>query len=217
MKFKILTLLLSAGIVLAACGNDSDDNMDKKEDNQQTTQSSNDKMDKDSNDTNDQDDMDDQNDRDDQKTDKMNDKTVQLKDIQTEPEEAIKTAQKAFDGKMKKIEYKQDNGEWIYKIDLVNGNKEAEVKVSDKDNKAIKTEEETESDNQDNKTIDYKEMISYDEAVKTAQKETKGDLKQWKLNEDDGQLVYEVKIADQNDDREYLIDAKSGKLIGEDR
>ncbi|UXR70165.1 PepSY domain-containing protein [Staphylococcus sp. IVB6246] len=209
MKFKILSLLLSAGVVLAACGNDNDDNMNKNDDKQETTQTSTKETD------NDQNSKDDQNDT--QSSNNQNNNTVQLKDIKTEPEKAIKTAQGAFDGEMKKIEYKQDNGEWIYKIDLVNGNKESEVKVSDKDNKVIQTEEETENDNQDNKAINYKDMISYEEAVKTAQKELKGDLKQWKLNEDDGQLVYEVKITSQNDEREYLIDAKSGKLIGEDK
>ncbi|KIX90012.1 hypothetical protein TP70_09840 [Staphylococcus microti] len=210
MKFKILGLLLSAGLVLAACGNDDDDKQEKQMDKQQTSQTSTDK--------NDDMDKDNQNDTqsNDQQSSQMNNMTTDVKDIQTEPEKAIETAQKEFDGQVKNIEYKQDNGEWVYKIDLVNGQNEAEVKVSDKDNKVLTSEQETEDDMQEQKVVDLDSVVSYKDAIKTAQKEMKGDLKQWKLNHDNGKLVYEVELVDQNKESEVIIDAKTGKVKGMD-
>ena len=210
MKFKILGLLLSAGLVLAACGNDDDDKQEKQTDNQETSQTSTNK--------NDDTDKDDQNDTqsNDQQSNQMNDMTTDVKDIQTEPEKAIETAQKEFDGQVKGIEYKQDNGEWVYKIDLVNGQNEAEVKVSDKDNKVLTSEQETEDDTQEQKVVDLDSVVSYKEAVEAAQKEMKGELKQWKLSHDNGKLVYEVELVDQNKESEVIIDAKTGKVKGMD-
>ncbi|MGV3041547.1 PepSY domain-containing protein [Staphylococcus rostri] len=215
MKFKILALLLSAGIVLAACGNDNDDQNDKQTDNQQTSQTSNDNND--NMDKNDDMDKDDQNNSNDQQSTQMKEMTFDLKDVQTEPEKAIETAQKEFDGQVKSLEYKEDNGQWIYKVDLVNGDNEAEVKVSDKDNKVLASEQEMENDTQKEKVIDLDNIVSYKDAIKTAQKEMKGDLKQWKLNHDNGKLVYEVELVDQNNDKELIIDAKTGKVMGTDQ
>ncbi|MCS4486674.1 PepSY domain-containing protein [Staphylococcus americanisciuri] len=211
MKFKILTLLLSAGIVLAACGNDDDNQSDNQQANNQSSSQTTTKSDNNTN-------QDDTNTSDNQSSTQQSTKTtVDLNEIKTQPEEAIKTAQQSFDGQVKKIEYKQDNGQWIYKIDLVNGNNEAEVKVSDQDNKVLASEEEVESDNQTQKVIDLDNVVSYKEAVETAQKEMNGDLKQWKLNHDNGKLVYEVELMDQNKDTEIIVDAKTGKVMGTDQ
>ncbi|QLK85696.1 PepSY domain-containing protein [Staphylococcus sp. 17KM0847] len=205
MKFKILTLLLSAGIVLAACGNDKDDSQqaNQQDDKQQTTQSSDHKDTKD----------DDQQEMDDTKTNHTTGQTIAVKDIETDPKQAIETAQTDFDGKLKKVEYKNDMGEWVYKVELVNNKEEAEVKVSDKDNKVLHTDKEMDEHQNMDDTLEYKEAISYKEAVKKAQNEMNGDLKQWQLSKDDGKLIYEVELIDQNKEIEFKIDAKTGEVL----
>ncbi|MBI5975399.1 PepSY domain-containing protein [Staphylococcus canis] len=219
MKYKILGLLLSAGIVLAACGNDNDtDNKDadNNQSNNQTEQTdkSNNENSKDKDDQNKDDDTDTDNDT--NKNASNNDRTIAVNDVKTEPNDAVKTAKDSFDGDVTSIEYKKDNGEWIYEIDLVNGNDEGEVKVSDADNKVINTDKDTDDDNDNEKTIKYDDAIKYEDAVKKAQDEVSGDLKKWKLGHDDNQFVYEIELLDGTDEKEVKLDAKSGDIISTD-
>ncbi|PCF84898.1 PepSY domain-containing protein [Staphylococcus delphini] len=202
MKFKMLSLLLASGIVLAACGNDDDDqkntnNTDNDTKTEQTTDNNQNS-----------DDNDDQNTNQNAKT-----QTIDVKDVQTKPEDAIKTAKSSFDGDVKQVEYKKENGQWVYDIDLRNNNEEAEVKVSDKDNKVLNTKKEKEMDNDNDKTINYGDAIDFKEAVKKAQDQQKGDLKKWSLDNDDGQFVYNIELMTDNGEQELVLDAKSGEVL----
>ncbi|WP_241692416.1 hypothetical protein [Staphylococcus pseudintermedius] len=100
MKFKIISLLLASGIVLAACGNDDDqkntNNADNDTKTEQTTDNNQNSHD------NDRDDNDDQNTNQHTKT-----QTIDVKDVKTTPEDAIKTAKSSFDGDVKQVEYKK--------------------------------------------------------------------------------------------------------------
>ncbi|MDE9752743.1 PepSY domain-containing protein [Staphylococcus delphini] len=202
MKFKMLSLLLASGIVLAACGNDDDDqkntnNTDNDTKTEQTTDNNQNS-----------DDNDDQNTNQNAKT-----QTIDVKDVQTKPEDAIKTAKSSFDGDVRQVEYKKENGQWVYDIDLRNNNEEAEVKVSDKDNKVLNTNKEKEMDNDNDKTINYGDAIDFKEAVKKAQDQQKGDLKKWSLDNDDGQFVYNIELMTDNGEQELVLDAKSGEVL----
>ncbi|REH78034.1 PepSY domain-containing protein [Staphylococcus felis] len=208
MKFKILGMLLSAGVILAACGNDDDDN-------NQSNNNQNQNQTEQTNSTNDSDDAQDSDDQTQQNSNSQ--QTRHVSDIQTSPDQAIETAKKSFDGDLKSIEYKQENGEWIYEVNLVNGNEEGEVKVSDSDNKVINVHKEQDNDNEQNETINEKDAIKYEDAVKKAQDEVSGELKQWTLNDDDGQLVYEVELMDGTQEKEVQLDAKSGDIVSTDQ
>ncbi|PCF37073.1 PepSY domain-containing protein [Staphylococcus delphini] len=204
MKFKMLSLLLASGIVLAACGNDDDNqkntnNTDNDTKTEQTTDNNQNS-----------DDNDDQNTNQNAKT-----QTIDVKDVKTTPEDAIKTAKSSFDGDVKQVEYKKENGQWVYDIDLRNNNEEAEVKVSDKDNKVLNTnkEKEMDNDNDNDKTINYGDAIDFKEAVKKAQDQQKGDLKKWSLDNDDGQFVYNIELMTNNGEQELVLDAKSGEVL----
>ncbi|QHW36550.1 hypothetical protein GZH82_03810 [Staphylococcus ursi] len=207
MKFKMISLLLSTGIVLAACGNDDNDdqkNTSNTDNNTKTEQ------------TTDNDQKHDDNDRDNDEQDSnpnVKAQTIDVKHIQTQPEDAINTAKSSFDGDVKQVEFKKENGEWVYDIDLRNNNEEAEVKVSDKDNKVLNKQTEKEMDNDRNQSINYEDAIDYQEAVKKAQDAQQGDLKQWSLDSDDGQFVYHIKLMTQNGEQELTLDAKSGKVL----
>ncbi|MDK3630352.1 PepSY domain-containing protein [Staphylococcus pseudintermedius] len=206
MKFKIISLLLASGIVLAACGNDDDQKKTNNADNDTKTEQTTDNN-QNSHD-NDRDDNDDQNTNQHTKT-----QTIDVKDVKTTPEDAIKTAKSSFDGDVKQVEYKKENGQWVYDIDLRSNNEEAEVKVSDKDNKVLNTNKEKEMDNDNDKTINYGDAIDFKEAVKIAQEQQKGDLKKWSLDNDDGQFVYNIELMTDNGEQELVLDAKSGKVL----
>lgn len=198
----MLSLLLASGIVLAACGNDDDDqkntnNTDNDIKTEQTTDNNQNS-----------DDNDEQNTNQNAKT-----QTIDVKDVKTTPEDAIKTAKSSFDGDVKQVEYKKENGQWVYDIDLRNNNEEAEVKVSDKDNKVLNTKKEKEMDNDNDKTINYGDAIDFKEAVKKAQDQQKGDLKKWSLDNDDGQFVYNIELMTDNGEQELVLDAKSGEVL----
>lgn len=200
----MLSLLLASGIVLAACGNDDDNqkntnNTDNDTKTEQTTDNNQNS-----------DDNDDQNTNQNAKT-----QTIDVKDVKTTPEDAIKTAKSSFDGDVKQVEYKKENGQWVYDIDLRNNNEEAEVKVSDKDNKVLNTnkEKEMDNDNDNDKTINYGDAIDFKEAVKKAQDQQKGDLKKWSLDNDDGQFVYNIELMTNNGEQELVLDAKSGEVL----
>lgn len=198
----MLSLLLASGIVLAACGNDDDDqkntnNTDNDTKTEQTTDNNQNS-----------DDNDDQNTNQNAKT-----QTIDVKDVKTTPEDAIKTAKSSFDGDVKQVEYKKENGQWVYDIDLRNNNEEAEVKVSDKDNKVLNMKKEKEMDNDNDKTINYGDAIDFKEAVKKAQDQQKGDLKKWSLDNDDGQFVYNIELMTDNGEQELVLDAKSGEVL----
>ncbi|PCF43997.1 PepSY domain-containing protein [Staphylococcus delphini] len=207
MKFKMLSLLLASGIVLAACGNDDDDqkNTNNTDNDTKTEQTADNNQ---NSDDNDRDDNDDQNTNQNAKT-----QTIDVKDVKTTPEDAIKTAKSSFDGDVKQVEYKKENGQWVYDIDLRNNNEEAEVKVSDKDNKVLNTNKEKEMDNDNDKTINYGDAIDFKEAVKKAQDQQQGDLKKWSLDNDDGQFVYNIELMTDNGEQELVLDAKSGKVL----
>ncbi|MBA8759374.1 hypothetical protein GWK87_03400 [Staphylococcus schleiferi subsp. coagulans] len=196
MRFKVLSLLLSTGVVLAACGHDDQDDHDDHQEHAQRTEQ---KSDNQSN------------------ASSQNMTTQNVNKVKTQPEDAIKTAQKSFDGDVKKIEYKNDHGEWVYEIGLFKGNKEAEIKVSDKDNKVIHKEQETEHEMDNEKAIQYQDAISFKEAVQKAQKKYDGDLKQWQLNQDDGQFVYEIELSSKQGEQEITLDAKSGDVLKQDK
>lgn len=224
MKFKIFGLMLAAGIALAACGNDDDaQNNNNSNDNNQTEQStsSNNTTDDDVNDDADDQNDNDADDQDDQNADSSqqnsNQATTNTDDVKTKPEQAVNTALKSFDGEVTSIEYKQENGQWLYEVNLINGNEEREIKVSDSDNKVINTEKDIDDDNNQEQTLNYNDAIPFEEAVQKAQDETSGDLKQWTLDYDDGQFVYEIELLDQNMEKEVQLDAQSGDVITVDQ
>lgn len=108
MKYKMLSLLLSAGIVLAACGNSDDDNNDKKvnQNDEKTEQTSKENS------------NDDQNTDDDQSSDKTTENTVKWDDVKVSPEDAVKAAQKESKGELKDLSFEKETGDWSYKVEF---------------------------------------------------------------------------------------------------
>jgi len=204
MKYKMLSLLLSAGIVLAACGNSDDDNNDKKdnqndEKTEQTTKENS---------------NDDQNTDDDQSSDKATENTVKWEDVKVSPEDAVKAAQKESKGELKDLSFEKETGDWSYKVELVDGTNENKVLINADDKSVTNVEKEQEDSDDNNQTFKLSDVAKFEDALKVAQDKAKGDIKEWSLSEDNGKLVYSIELKEGNkESTEFTIDAKSKEIL----
>lgn len=204
MKYKMLSLLLSAGIVLAACGNSDDDNNDKKdnqndEKTEQTTKENS---------------NDDQNTDDDQSTDKATENTVKWDDVKVSPEDAVKAAQKESKGELKDLSFEKETGDWSYKVELVDGTNENKVLINADDKSVTNVEKEQEDSDDNDQTFKLSDVAKFEDALKVAQDKAKGDIKEWSLSEDNGKLVYSIELKEGNkESTEFTIDAKSKEIL----
>lgn len=70
--------------------------------------------------------------------------------------------------------------------------------------------------NEDDKSVDYSEVkINATQAIETAQKEVKGDLKSISFDYDDKEKkwAYDVNLSDENESHEVTVDAVSNKVL----
>lgn len=218
MKFKIFSLLLASGLILAACGNDdSDDKKDNKgtEKTEQKTQDDNkDDMDDSSNDKDSNDDKT----NDDQNANKSTTNTVKWNDIKVSPEEAVKEAQNEEKGELKDLSFEKEAGDWSYKVELVDGSNENKVLINADDKSVANVENETEDDDDNDQTFKLSDVAKFEDVLKVAQDKAKGDLKEWSLSEDDGKLVYSIDLKEGNKDTtEFKIDAKSKEILEQEQ
>lgn len=237
MKFKILSLILSSTLALAACNNDTND-VEKSPKDETKSEQQSETTDTKATDTNDKDDNNDEEnnakqegtssveDSDDvdnkdevAEADDDNDKdeaSIKLDDIKVLPEDAIKTAQKKVPGELESISFDRDTGQWVYAISLIDTNKKThEIKVNAEQNKIISSEVEDDQDNE--KTFDYGEFAPIDKIIKAAQKVYNGDIKEWSLDHDDGKFKYNLELKGQDGkSKEFELDAKDMKILSQE-
>ncbi|MCE4979369.1 PepSY domain-containing protein [Mammaliicoccus sciuri] len=216
MKYKMLSLLLSAGIVLAACGNGDDDNNDKKDNqnDEKTEQTTKENSNDDQNTDDDQDSDDNQNSDDDQSSDKATENTVKWDDVKVSPEDAVKAAQKESKGELKDLSFEKETGEWSYKVELVDGTNENKVLINADDKSVTNVEKEQEDSDDNDQTFKLSDVAKFEDALKVAQDKAKGDIKEWSLSEDNGKLVYSIELKEGNkESTEFTIDAKSKEIL----
>ncbi|WP_258028119.1 PepSY domain-containing protein [Mammaliicoccus sciuri] len=211
----MLSLLLSAGIVLAACGNGDDDNNDKKDNqnDEKTEQTTKENSNDDQNTDDDQDSDDNQNSDDDQSSDKATENTVKWDDVRVSPEDAVKAAQKESKGELKDLSFEKETGEWSYKVELVDGTNENKVLINADDKSVTNVEKEQEDSDDNDQTFKLSDVAKFEDALKVAQDKAKGDIKEWSLSEDNGKLVYSIELKEGNkESTEFTIDAKSKEI-----
>ena len=59
----------------------------------------------------------------------------------------------------------------------------------------------------------YDDVIDYKKAIKKGQKEFDGEIREWSLAKDDGQLVYDMDLSKDQETHEITVDAKNGKVL----
>ncbi|WP_372514614.1 PepSY domain-containing protein [Staphylococcus simulans] len=194
----MLSLLVASGIVLAACGQggSSDENKNDSEQKANTEQ----KQKGDTSGTS--------------ETGK-NSNVIKLGDIKTQPEDAVKTAKKEYDGELKEISFEKEQGKWAYKIDLQKQGEEGEVIINSKDGKVMNKSTEKEDDYDKAKSFKYEDFKPYDEIIKKAKDNFNGDIHEWSLSRDsdEGKFVYDVDLQKGNSKQEFSLDAKTAKIL----
>lgn len=198
MQKKMLSLLVASGLVLAACGQggSSDENKNDSEQKANTEQ----KQKCDTSGTS--------------ETGK-NSNVIKLGDIKTQPEDAVKTAKKEYDGELKEISFEKEQGKWAYKIDLQKQGEEGEVIINSKDGKVMNKSTEKEDDYDKAKSFKYEDFKPYDEIIKKAKDNFNGDIHEWSLSRDsdEGKFVYDVDLQKGNSKQEFSLDAKTAKIL----
>lgn len=202
MQKKMLSLLVASGLVLAACGQggSSDENKNDSEQKANTEQ----KQKGDTSGTS--------------ETGK-NSNVIKLGDIKTQPEDAVKTAKKEYDGELKEISFEKEQGKWAYKIDLQKQGEEGEVIINSKDGKVMNKSTEKEDDYDKAKSFKYEDFKPYDEIIKKAKDNFNGDIHEWSLSRDsdEGKFVYDVDLQKGNSKQEFSFDAKTAKILKQEK
>lgn len=118
------------------------------------------------------------------------------------------------------LELDKSLGNYYYKIEGVDDDKEYEISVNASDG-SLKKEREESLDREDQNgvkkkadAIDTKNVLSIDETSKLAEKETgKGKAMEWKLEQELGVTYWEVKVVDGSNDYEVKINAQTGEIL----
>lgn len=139
--------------------------------------------------------------------------SVDYSEVKTDANQAIKTAQKEVKGELESIsfDYNDKEKKWAYDVNLREGNQSHEVTIDAISNKVLKKETEKENDNE--KTINYKDVTPIEDIIEIAKKEYNGDVKEWSLDEDDGLVKYDVELNKDGKSKEFEIDAKTKEII----
>lgn len=221
-SYKFFMIFFSL-ILLAACGNNSDeDNTDTAENSGEETTTDDSGETADNTDEGDTETSDDSasnsEDSDSSSTSPDgNSDTISLDDIVEDPADAISMAQENFDGDLTSLELDNDNNTWVYEIDMESDEEDYELQLAVEDLSVVS--ENQEQDNNINiEGFNYEDAVPYDEAVQTAIDEVDGDLEGFSLEIDNGQLEYEIELdnTSQDDDMDVVINAETGEITETD-
>ncbi|MCC4723717.1 PepSY domain-containing protein [Salinicoccus sp. RF5] len=203
-RYKLASALLSASLVMAACGG-ADENPDSSEvdevveENEEfasTEESTEESSGQSSGSTGD---------------------TIAPEDINHDAEEAVNAASENFDGELVEVELDNEDGQWLYKVDMESESEEYEAKLSVDDLSVVEEQTESDDDFDTDEHFSYGDAVPAEEAVQTAMDETNGELEGWTLDKDDDQLQYEVDMKNgDNEDSDVTINAENGEIVETD-
>lgn len=229
-KYKLASVLLSTGLIMAACGSDgeeeeeeSTDNMESSEETEQGTDTSssegssgNDENVDDTSpdeETDESDEIQNDDEEDNAESNTSDDKsekdsgsssndTVSQDDIKHEAQEAVDKAKESFDGKLIKVGLDHDENQWVYKVDLEQETEDYEAKLSVEDLSVINESIETDDDKDSEDQFEYSQAVPAEEAVQTAIEEAGGssEIEGWELDKDDGRLEYKIELKNTDGD-----------------
>ena len=131
-------------------------------------------------------------------------------------EQALNIAQKTVKGDIVSAEFDQNDysAGGKYEVKVIANNTEYEIDIDADSGKVLKTKQEK----LDNKDIaEYKAMkqakVNLNQAMQTAARSVCGTVVEAEFDNDDGQSVYEIKVAKGDQTHKVMIDAMTGKVI----
>ena len=205
MNKKFLDLALSAGMIFAACGNNTDTNTNKASEKAETKVEDVKESAKDAKDS--------AKETKDEVETAVKTATSDIKEVKIDLDGAVNKFKETFSDEeiaIESISLELENGEYEYEIEGRKDNKEYHLTL-DANTADIKAQ--SEEDDDDNKTaepIDFASIISPTEAMDkalTGQEDAK--VVEWSLSTDDGKLKYEIDVEN-GDDKE--VDALTGEV-----
>lgn len=131
-------------------------------------------------------------------------------------EQALNIAQKTVKGDIVSAGFDQNDysAGGKYEVKIIANNTEYEVDIDADSGKVLKTKQER-LDNKDR--AEHKAMkqakVSLNQAMKTAARSVGGTVFEAEFDNDDGQSVYEIKVAKGDQTHKIVIDAMTGKVI----
>lgn len=186
MNKKFLALALSAGMIFAACGNNTDTNTNKASEKAETK---------------------------DEVETAVKTTTSDIKEVKIDLDGAVDKFKETFGDEeiaIEGISLELENGEYEYEIEGRKDNKEYGLTL-DANTADIKAQsEEDDNDNEKAEPIDFASIISPTEAMDkalTGQEDAK--VVEWSLSTDDGKLKYEINVENGYDKE---VDALTGEV-----
>ena len=206
-KHVALTSVATLALVLAACGAPTEDKTSEStQDAQQTQTQQTETQQAQNTDADDADDADgkDSADNNAQAPTKGGSKDNALK--------AIDTAEKEIGGKVVDLDWDDDKSGW--EVEVYKGGKVHELKIAADGSKIIERDDVENADADDRREYD---AIKTDirKAIETALKDTPGSLDDVSVDEEQGQIMWNVEIYPEGggSDVDIYIDVKSGKIL----
>lgn len=132
-------------------------------------------------------------------------------------EDAIKTAEEEVgNGIVHGIELDWDDkdGAWQYEVSVLDGNTDHDVEIDAETGKIAEHEQDSTDDKE--KAIDLNDPMTFDDALKRAQKKADGKLVSWKLEFDDGKQEYQFDFENGSEDTEVTVDTDSKRVSVDD-
>ena len=232
-RFKLAGVLLSAGLIMAACGGDeestdgnsdaedtsADEGMENTEENSEDAGGDDDQSDDTGNSNEDPGGGNDTSEGQSDDSGSSSSETISQGDINHDAQEAVDAAMGNYDGKLIQVELDHDEDQWVYKVDMEQDSEEYETSLSVDDLSVINEQTETDDDTDSEDQFEYGDAIPAEDAVQTAIDEAggSGEIEGWSLDRDDGTLEYEIELKNtDNGDADITIDAGSGEVTSTD-
>ncbi|HLR74314.1 MAG TPA: PepSY domain-containing protein [Virgibacillus sp.] len=124
--------------------------------------------------------------------------------------DAVEFALKEFTGTVTEIELDEDDGRFIYEIEIKSGNEKAEFDIDVYTGEILSIEIENKRKQQ---LPDESKLIHVNEAIDIALNEFSGTITDLELDKDDGRYIYEIDIQSGHEEVELDIDAYTGKIL----
>lgn len=215
-KHLALTSVAALALALSACGTPAEDNNSSNESETQQTQEATQNTESDDMESQDtSDDMDDADDADD-KDGSSDDAAAPTKGGSKDNAlKAIDTAEKEIGGKVVDLDWDDDKSGWD--VEVVKGNKSHEIEISPDGSKITNRDEVEDVDSDDRREYDAIK-VDIRKAIETALKDTPGGLDDVSVDEEQGQIMWEVDVYPEGggSDVTIYIDVKSGKILKKD-
>lgn len=147
------------------------------------------------------------------------DRDLTAEDLDVSWQDALGTAQDAFDGRPTSIELSWETNEWAYSIELVSDTEEYEAEISASSGEVVSESSDRLDDDDaaeaESEVIDTEGLVDVDDAIQAAVDEVDGRVTEWKLDGSPRGEFFEIDVApgDSGDDVEVTVDARSGEVV----